>query len=67
MSPTIEIGFTLNGVHRRATVGLEMSALQMLRDVIGLTGTKYGCGVVASRCVACTIIPGVQKPHCTAP
>jgi carbon-monoxide dehydrogenase small subunit len=53
MSPTIEIGFTLNGVHRRAAVGLEMSALQMLRDVIGLTGTKYGCG--EGECGACTI------------
>ncbi len=53
MSPTNEISFTLNGVQRRAAVGLEMSALQMLRDVIGLTGTKYGCG--EGECGACTI------------
>jgi aerobic carbon-monoxide dehydrogenase small subunit len=31
-----------------------MSALSMLRDVIGLSGTKYGCG--EGECGACTII-----------
>ncbi len=54
MSLTHEIGFTLNGVQRRATVGVGMSALQMLREVVGLTGTKYGCG--EGECGACTII-----------
>jgi aerobic carbon-monoxide dehydrogenase small subunit len=49
-----EIRFTLNGVQRRANVGVAMSALQMLRDLIGLTGTKYGCG--EGECGACTII-----------
>ncbi|MBE0548341.1 MAG: (2Fe-2S)-binding protein [Rubrivivax sp.] len=54
MSLTHEIRFTLNGVQRSATVGIEISALQLLRDVIGLTGTKYGCG--EGECGACTII-----------
>jgi len=54
MPPTHEIHFTLNGVQRGAAVGVEMSALQMLREVIGLTGTKYGCG--EGECGACTII-----------
>jgi carbon-monoxide dehydrogenase small subunit len=54
MSLTTEISFTLNGVQRRAAVGIDMSALQMLRDVVGLTGTKYGCG--EGECGACTII-----------
>jgi carbon-monoxide dehydrogenase small subunit len=49
-----EINFTLNGVQRRASVGVGMSALQMLRDVVGLTGTKYGCG--EGECGACTIL-----------
>ena len=49
-----EIRFTLNGVQQRATVAPGMSALAMLRDVIGLTGTKYGCG--EGECGACTIM-----------
>ena len=49
-----EISFTLNGVKHMATVSAGMSALSMLRDVIGLTGTKYGCG--EGECGACTII-----------
>jgi aerobic carbon-monoxide dehydrogenase small subunit len=54
MSFNTEISFTLNGVKHKATVGAGMSALAMLRDVIGLTGTKYGCG--EGECGACTII-----------
>ena len=54
MSPSTDIGFTLNGVQRRERVGVQMSALQMLRDVVGLTGTKLGCG--EGECGACTII-----------
>ena len=43
--PMHDIGFTLNGVQRRARVGVAMNALELLREVVGLTGTKYGCGV----------------------
>ena len=54
MSLTHEIAFTLNGVTRHARVGAEISTLALLRDVIGLTGTKYGCG--EGECGACTIL-----------
>jgi aerobic carbon-monoxide dehydrogenase small subunit len=54
MSFKTEISFTLNGVKQRTTVSAAMSALSMLRDVLGLTGTKYGCG--EGECGACTII-----------
>ena len=54
MSLKHDIEFTLNGVNRRATVRVDMSALDMLREVIGLTGTKYGCG--EGECGACTIL-----------
>ena len=54
MSPKIDIDFTLNGIRKSATVRIDMSALDMLRDVIGLTGTKYGCG--EGECGACTIL-----------
>ncbi len=49
-----EISFRLNGVRRSARVTSGMSALQMLREVLGMTGTKYGCG--EGECGACTIL-----------
>jgi carbon-monoxide dehydrogenase small subunit len=54
MSRSVDIEFRLNGVVRRASVPPGMSALAMLRDVLGLTGTKYGCG--EGECGACTIL-----------
>ena len=49
-----EIEFTLNGGPRRVAVDPEMSALTMLRETLGLTGTKYGCG--EGECGACTVL-----------
>ncbi len=65
MSRSVEIEFRLNGVVRRATVPADMSALTMLRDVLGLTGTKYGCG--EGECGACTIlVDGASLNSCLA-
>ena len=54
MSANVDIAFTLNGVKRELSVPAGMSALEMLRDRLGLRGTKYGCG--EGECGACTII-----------
>lgn len=63
MSLKHDIEFTLNGVARRATVRVDMSALDMLREVVGLTGTKYGCG--EGECGACTIlVDGLSLNSC---
>ena len=63
MSLKHDIDFTLNGVRTRATVRVDMSALELLRDTLGLTGTKYGCG--EGECGACTIlVDGVSMNSC---
>jgi carbon-monoxide dehydrogenase small subunit len=63
MSATIDITFKLNGVERRVGVSPEMSALEMLRDRIDLTGTKYACG--EGECGACTIrVDGLTVNSC---
>jgi carbon-monoxide dehydrogenase small subunit len=53
MSVPVEIEFRLNGISQRATVPPHMSTLELLREVLGLSGTKYGCG--EGECGACTI------------
>ena len=63
MSLKHDIEFTLNGVQRKVTVDVTMNALDMLRKVVGLTGTKYGCG--EGECGACTIrVDGVSLNSC---
>ncbi|MFO1219711.1 MAG: (2Fe-2S)-binding protein [Burkholderiaceae bacterium] len=47
------IRFKLNGREVSLTVPVTMKALAMLRDKLGLTGTKYACG--EGECGACTI------------
>lgn len=44
----------VNGKVHEADVEAEMPLLWVLRDVIGLKGTKYGCGIAA--CGACTVL-----------
>jgi len=44
---------TINGKTLQVDVPADMPLLWVLRDVIGLTGTKFGCGIAA--CGACTV------------
>ena len=47
------ITFTANGKQHRLDVEPEMPLLWVIRDELGLTGTKFGCGI--SMCGACTV------------
>jgi aerobic-type carbon monoxide dehydrogenase small subunit (CoxS/CutS family) len=47
------ISFTLNGRSQRVDVPGEMPLLWVLRDTLGMTGTKFGCGMAV--CGACTV------------
>lgn len=48
------ISFSLNGVDRKLTVDGTRMLLWVLRDDLGLTGTKFGCG--ESVCGSCTVL-----------
>lgn len=43
----------VNGEQRNVDVPADMPLLWVLRDVLGLTGTKFGCGI--AQCGACTV------------
>ena len=47
------IALVINGERHEVDVPPDMPLLWVIRDVIGLTGTKYGCGIAA--CGACTV------------
>ena len=60
------ISLTINGEAHEVDVPPEMPLLWVIRDVVGLTGTKYGCGI--AQCGACTVhIDGVATRSCTLP
>jgi isoquinoline 1-oxidoreductase alpha subunit len=47
------IAITINGQHREVEADPNMPLLWVIRDLLGLTGTKFGCGV--AQCGACTV------------
>jgi isoquinoline 1-oxidoreductase alpha subunit len=60
------ISLTVNGERHELDIEPETPLLWVLRDEIGLTGTKYGCGI--GQCGACTVqIDGKAVRSCSLP
>jgi isoquinoline 1-oxidoreductase alpha subunit len=56
----------VNGAEHQADVDGDTPLLWVLRDVLGLTGTKFGCGIAL--CGACTVhIDGTPRRSCITP
>ena len=57
---------TINGVTREVKGSPGMPLLWVLRDLVGLTGTKFGCGMAL--CGACTVhVDGAPRRSCVMP
>jgi isoquinoline 1-oxidoreductase alpha subunit len=57
---------TVNGVEREVNAPSDMPLLWALRDLLGLTGTKFGCGI--AQCGACTVhLDGTPRRSCVTP
>ena len=62
----MKISLSINKKSYTADIQEEMPLLWALRDIIGLTGTKFGCGV--SQCGACSVlINGTLSKSCSIP
>jgi isoquinoline 1-oxidoreductase subunit alpha len=61
-----EFTLSVNGQSRTVNVPGNMPLLWVLRDTLGLTGTKFGCGI--AQCGACTVhLGGEATRSCTTP
>ena len=60
------ISLSVNGTTHRVDVPPETSLLWFVRETLGLTGTKYGCGIAL--CGACTVhVDGAPVRSCVTP
>ena len=58
--------FTINGKRAQAEVAPDTPLLWVVRDTLGMTGTKFGCG--AALCGACTVhVNGMPVRSCSTP
>lgn len=61
-----QVTFTVNGQRQAVDVDADTPLLWVLRDNLGLTGTKFGCGIMS--CGACTVhLDGVATRTCMLP
>ena len=57
---------SINGQTQQVDVPADMPLLWILRDVLGMTGTKFGCGI--AQCGACTVhLDGAPVRSCLLP
>lgn len=62
----MSVTFEVNGKEHTVDVAEGTPLLWVLRDHLGLTGTKYGCGV--AQCGACTVhVDGATRRACSTP
>jgi isoquinoline 1-oxidoreductase alpha subunit len=62
----MKVSFRVNGRPASVDVAPDMPLLWILRDVLDLKGTKYGCGI--SQCGSCTVhVKGVPTKSCQLP
>ena len=60
------VKLVINGVERELDVPEDMPLLWVLRDVLGMNGTKFGCGMAL--CGVCTVhVDGVATRACVMP
>jgi len=60
------VQISVNGRSQRLDVEADTPLLWVLRDTLGLTGTKYGCGI--AQCGACTVhVNGEPVRSCSTP
>jgi isoquinoline 1-oxidoreductase subunit alpha len=66
VDPATKVGLRINGALHALDVSPDMPLLWVLRDVLGMNGTKFGCG--AALCGACTVhIDGNPARSCVTP
>lgn len=62
----MQYSLNVNGAAKKADVDADTPLLWVLRDTLGMTGTKYGCG--AAMCGACTVqVDGIARRSCVMP
>ena len=60
------VNLRINGETRELDISADTPLLWALRDVLGLTGTKFGCGI--AQCGACTVhLDGTPIRSCVTP